>query len=118
MARMFRDTLIEKLDVSSFNTSKVTTMLQMFNRTAATEIIGLDKFDTTSVTNMEYMFNMCNAEVLDLSSFDITNTSNIKYMFNGSKSKIGYARDEETVAKFSDKSVTSIPSTLKFSVKK
>ncbi len=115
---MFEGTKTDSLDVSGFDTSNVRTMLQMFNRSAATEIIGLDKFDTTSVDSMQYMFNVSVAEVLDLSSFDITNTSDIKYMFNASKSKIGYARDEETVAKFSDKSVTSIPSTLKFSVKK
>lgn len=118
MSRMFRDSKMTKLDVSSFDTSSVKTMLQMFNRSAATEIIGLDKFNTTSVTTMQYMFNFSVAEVLDLSSFDITNTRDIKYMFNAAKSKIGYARDDETVAKFSDNSVTSIPSTLKFSVKK
>ena len=89
----------------------------MFNRSAATEIIGLTNFDTTSVEIMEYMFNSAVVEELDLSSFDITNTSNIKNMFNGCKSKIGYAKDEETALKFNDSSVTKIPSTLVFTVK-
>ena len=118
MSRMFRDSKMTKLDVSNFDTRNVKTMLQMFNRSAATEIIGLTNFDTTSVENMEYMFNSAVVEELDLSSFDITNTSNIKNMFNGCKSKIGYAKDEETAAKFNDSSVTKIPNTLVFTVKR
>lgn len=117
MSEMFRDSKMTKLDVSNFDTRNVKTMLQMFNRSAATEIIGLTNFDTTSVEIMEYMFNSAVVEELDLSSFDITNTSNIKNMFNGCKSKIGYARDEETALKFNDSSVTKIPSTLVFTVK-
>ena len=117
MSRMFRDSKMTKLDVSNFDTRNVKTMLQMFNRSAATEIIGLTNFDTTSVEIMEYMFNSAVVEELDLSSFDITNTSNIKNMFNGCKSKIGYAKDEETALKFNDSSVTKIPSTLVFTVK-
>ena len=117
MSEMFRDSKMTKLDVSNFDTRNVKTMLQMFNRSAATEIIGLTNFDTTSVEIMEYMFNSAVVEELDLSSFDITNTSNIKNMFNGCKSKIGYAKDEETALKFNDSSVTKIPSTLVFTVK-
>lgn len=117
MSEMFRDSKMTKLDVSNFDTRNVKTMLQMFNRSAATEIIGLTNFDTTSVEIMEYMFNSTVVEELDLSSFDITNTSNIKNMFNGCKSKIGYAKDEETALKFNDSSVTKIPSTLVFTVK-
>lgn len=117
MSRIFRDSKMTKLDVSNFDTRNVKTMLQMFNRSAATEIIGLTNFDTTSVEIMEYMFNSAVVEELDLSSFDITNTSNIKNMFNGCKSKIGYAKDEETALKFNDSSVTKIPSTLVFTVK-
>ncbi len=117
MSRMFRDSKMTKLDVSNFDTRNVKTMLQMFNRSTATEIIGLTNFDTTSVEIMEYMFNSAVVEELDLSSFDITNTSNIKNMFNGCKSKIGYAKDEETALKFNDSSVTKIPSTLVFTVK-
>ena len=72
-------------------------------------------YNTFTITNTGTLYAKT-----DISIKNVVNTysSNIKYMFNGSKSKIGYARDEETVAKFSDKSVTNIPSTLKFSVKK
>lgn len=63
------------------------------------------------------MFDSSNAITLDLSSFNISNVTDMGGMFYNSKSTVGYAKDEETAAKFNDSSITNIPSTLKFVVK-
>ena len=62
MFRMFADSVkLDILDLSSFNTSKVTDMSYMFcggsdNKMSLTEIKELEKFDTSEVTNMPGMF--------------------------------------------------------------
>ena len=75
---MFHNTgKIKNLDLSSFNTSKVDNMNQMFN--SASGLIDLKfgpNFDTSNVTDMEMMFfNVNSITELDLSTF---NTSNVK----------------------------------------
>ena len=59
------------LDLSNFNTSKVTNMSFMFNKCRKLkEIKGINKFNTCNVSNMAGMFQECNElESLDLSNF-------------------------------------------------
>ena len=47
------------LDVSSFNTNKVTNMYGMFGRCSGLTTLDVSNFDTSKVTNMQYMFTMC-----------------------------------------------------------
>lgn len=63
------------LDVSGFDTSKVTTFEQMFeNCTKLTEIVGLEKFNTSSGLGFKEMFHNCSSlPELNLSSFDTRN---------------------------------------------
>ncbi len=117
MSKMFSNTKFEKLNLSNFDTSKVYDMAYMFNNSTIKEVEGLNNFDTSKVTNMSFMFESSDIEVLDLSSFDTSSVTKMDRMFAKSKATIGYAKDEETAAKFNDSSITYIPSTLKFTVK-
>ncbi len=103
MRSMFLNcTSITSLDLSSFDTSKVTDMYAMFcfyNTSTSSyvpnkleEIIFGEKFYTNNVTNMRSMFaGIQNIEILDLSTFDTSNVTNMFHMFQGSndnKSKL------------------------------
>lgn len=78
------------IDVSNWDTSQATNFQSMFIFCFQTDGAHLDlsSFNTEKVTNMAYMFwyttNIC---ILDLSSFDFTNVTNAANMFNGCGSK-------------------------------
>ena len=84
MAGMFWFSEATTLDLSNFDTSKVTDMTSMF---AASQVRTLDlsNFDTSNVTLMYDMFHSNNIEKLDLSSFDTSKVTNMGSMFNGIK---------------------------------
>ena len=80
MSHMFYISNVKSLDVSSFDTSKVTNMDNMFDRTAITELKGLNNFNTSNVTSMSNMFIMSQLTTLDLSSFDTSKVTNMSRM--------------------------------------
>ena len=81
--------VIEKLDLSSFNTSKVTNMYGMFGVCSSLISLDLSSFNTSNVTNMAFMFNGCSSLTsLVLSGFNTTNVTNMVYMFRGCSSLI------------------------------
>ena len=84
MNNMFWNSKAESIDLSSFDTSKVTDMSYMFRESVATEIKGLENFVTSNVTNMESMFYKSQATSLDLSSFDTSNVTSMSWMFHDS----------------------------------
>lgn len=67
------------LDVSTFNTAKVTDMSGMFIHVP--NINGMENLNTASVTDMSQMFSYCTATELDLSNFDTGNVTNMWLMF-------------------------------------
>ena len=72
------------LDLSGFDTSKVTNMGYMFSGCSSLQRLDLSGFDTSKVTNMNYMFNNCNfLQWLDLSGFDTSKVTHMDYMFSG-----------------------------------
>ena len=83
MSMMFDGCKVTSLDLSSFNTEKVTTMQSLFGDCVnLTTIIGLEKFNTAKVTNMTSMFFGCKALTsLDLNSFNINKVTDMNYMF-------------------------------------
>ena len=85
MSYMFAYSAVTNLDLSSFDTSKVTKMKGMFSESAATEIKGLENFDTSNVTNMGNMFVSTKVTSLDLSGFDTSKITNMAGMFEGTK---------------------------------
>ena len=97
--RLARDTGCEVIFPSSFNTSKVTNMSEMFaesgwtykfsdsysrkNRLTCTSEIDLSSFDTSSVTDMSGMFRNSYFPRLDLRGFDTSQVTDMSAMFKG-----------------------------------
>ena len=50
---------LNQLNLSSFNTSKVTDMSYMFNKCISLKELNLLSFNAYKVTDMSYMFNNC-----------------------------------------------------------
>ena len=90
MSGMFRGIQrIKELDLSSFDTSNVTDMSDMFytywmdDGYSELEKLDLSSFNTSKVTNMSNMFGyQRRIEELDLSSFDTSNVTNMSNMFS------------------------------------
>ena len=74
---------LTSIDVSSFNTSKVTNMNIMFQGcTTLTNINGLNRWNTSNATDMGNMFALCfKLTNLDVSSFNTSNVTNMAGMF-------------------------------------
>ena len=78
---------IIKLDLSSFNTSKVTYMSMMFSGCSSLTSLYLNGFNTSNVTYMSGMFSDCSSLTsLDLSGFNTSNVTNMTRMFEGCSS--------------------------------
>jgi len=94
MSGMFTQTGVEVLDLSKFDTSKVTNMSTMFsfNSMHLKKIIG--KFDTSKVTNMNQMFygsSSSNASTIDdfsefnIDKWDTGKVTNFQSMFSNTE---------------------------------
>ena len=84
MGGMFQDcNELEHLDLSNFNTSKVTNMICMFCACLKLkEIKGINKFKTNKAKSMKAMFQFCTElEHLDLSNFNTSNVTEMDFMF-------------------------------------
>ena len=74
---------LESLDLSTFNTAKVTDMRYMFYGCSSLQYINLSNFNTEKVTNMSHMFYDCsNLESPDLSSFNTEMVETMRSMFD------------------------------------
>ena len=70
-------------DFSTWDTSNVTTMEDMFSSCDDLTELNLSNFNTSNVTNMCQMFYQCtNLTSLDLSSFDTSKVTNMGWMFS------------------------------------
>ncbi len=84
---------LTQLDVSDFDTRKVTSMEAMFTAWTPdqkwnpdrrlTSIIFGEKFDTSNVTNMRDMFSGFMGTSLDLKNFNTSNVTNMYHIFSG-----------------------------------
>ena len=85
MSRMFQNCYdLTSLDVSNFNTSKVTDMCCMFVGCHKLTSLNVSKFNTTEVTDMSDMFEDCYALTsLDLTNFDTGKVKDMLFMFYG-----------------------------------
>ena len=78
------NTKMETIDLSSFNTSEVTTMNTMFYMMNSLKSIDVSGFNTSKVTDMNAMFDLTGViEQLDVSNFDTSNVTDMKWMFFG-----------------------------------
>ena len=74
---------ILSIDLSNFNSSKVTNMNSMFAGCMNLKTIKLNNLDTSSVIHMDNMFQSCmSLTSLDLSSFNTSLVKSMSYMFN------------------------------------
>ena len=76
---------LEKIEgLTNLNTSKVTTMGEMFRGCSSLTSLDLSNFNTENVQNMSEMFSGCqNLTSLDLSNFKTENLQYMSYMFSG-----------------------------------
>ena len=73
---------ILKLDLSSFDTSKVTNMGYMFYNISNPTTLDLSNFDTSQVRSMRSMFSaMYNLATLNISNFDTSKVTDMAGMF-------------------------------------
>ncbi|WP_338231247.1 BspA family leucine-rich repeat surface protein [Companilactobacillus muriivasis] len=89
MANLFQgDMSLDKLDLSSFKTEKVTNMNAMFDYSGIEEL-NLSGMDTSQVTDMTNMFSdMTNIKELDLSSFNTDKVTSLADLFMNDKSLV------------------------------
>ena len=78
---------IISIDLSSFDSSKVTNMSYMFNSCTKLSSINLNNFNTNLVTDMSYMFDSCGLEIINLSSFNTSRVVDMSFMFSNSSIK-------------------------------
>ena len=78
---------ILELDLSKFDTSRVTNMSHMFNGMRNLTNLNLSNFNTSNVTNMGGMFfNMTNLTAFNFSNFDTSKVTDMGSMFYGMSS--------------------------------
>lgn len=78
---MFASVDYEKIDLTPFDSSKVTSTYDMFSNLYGTKEIDFSKFNTSNVTNMGRMFYKNSTPKLDLSNFDTRNVIYMNAMF-------------------------------------
>ena len=75
------------LDLSNFDTRNVTVMKDMFYNTYKLKTVNLSSFDTQNVTDMRGMFKDSHTlQSLDLSNFDTSKVTSMTEMFSGASS--------------------------------
>ena len=78
---MFASVDYEKIDLTPFDSSRVTSTYDMFSNLYGTKEIDFSKFNTSNVTNMGRMFYKNTTPKLDLSNFDTRNVIYMNAMF-------------------------------------
>ena len=88
MHDMFRDCgKLTDIDLSSFDTSNVTDMGGMFAKCRGLSILDIGHFNTSNVTDMSYMFSYSeNLVSIDVSTFNTSNVTDMRCMFDGCSS--------------------------------
>ena len=85
MSQLFRGlNNIIKIDVSDWDTFNVNDFSMMFTEcNNLEEIIGLENFNTSNVTDMSFMFDNCkNLLRIDISNWDVSKVKDIQHMFD------------------------------------
>jgi surface protein len=105
MADMFckcRD--LSSLDVSGFNTEKVTDMSEMFYECISLKLLDVAKFNTANVKSMSNMFDNCqNLASLNVTNFNTANVTNMQGMFSGCSALTSiYASDKFVTGQVTD----------------
>ena len=100
---------VTDLDVSGFDTGKVTDMVNMFSNCSSLTKLDVSKFNTENVINMGGMFAGCKGiNYLNVSNFDTRNVTLMSQMFFGCSSLTSL-----DVSKFNTSNVTGMSSMFK-----
>ena len=90
MGWMFNGNNLKHLDVSNFNTRKVTNMYMMFSRCRSLTKLDISNFNTSNVLNFggvfSYWSNVC--EDLNISGLNLTKVTNIDNAFSNTNCKV------------------------------
>ncbi|MBR4314834.1 MAG: BspA family leucine-rich repeat surface protein [Lachnospiraceae bacterium] len=80
---MFKNMLaLERVDLTRFDTSRVTSFESMFEDCISLDFIDISRFNTTNVENISSMFSYClSMKDLDLTSFDTSKVTNMSKAF-------------------------------------
>lgn len=74
--------LEEIVGLPTLNTSKVTSLKDLFRGCGKLKTLDLSAFNTKQITDMSYMFNECKElEELNSEAFEASNVTNMQYMF-------------------------------------
>ena len=77
---------LTSLDVSNWNTSKVTNMMGTFMKCSALTSLDVSNWNTSNVTTMWGMFNnACSLKTLNLNSWDVSKVTDMTNMFKCSE---------------------------------
>ena len=85
MISLFEDcSSVSRLDVSNFDTSKVTSLSKMFFNVRRVKYLNVSNFNTNIVTDMSHLFQKCDALTsLDVSNFNTSLVTTMEHMFSG-----------------------------------
>ena len=79
----FGDEKLVSLDLSNFDTQSLTNMDKMFYGMSSLTNLNISSFNTSKVTNMDSLFyGMVNIENINASNFDTRNVTNMNHMFS------------------------------------
>ncbi len=78
---------LKNINVSNFNTSNVTNMSSVFGGCSSLSSIDVSNFNTSNVTSMSGIFSGCSSlSGIDVSNFDTSKVTSMSRMFSGCKS--------------------------------
>ena len=79
----FGDEKLTTLDLSNFDTQNLTNMDKMFYGMSNLTSLNIDSFNTSKVMNMDSLFyGMVNIENINISNFDTRSVTNMNHMFS------------------------------------
>ena len=104
MYDMFSNTHnLTSLDLSNFDTRNVTIMKDMFYNTYKLKTVNLSSFDTRNVTDMRGMFKDSHTlQSLDLSNFDTSKATSMTEMFSGASALVSLDISNFNTSKVTD----------------
>ena len=87
MKRMFYGSPFKNIDLSKWDTKNVINMSSMFSSIRGLTSINISNFNTGNVTDMSSMFSENHSLIsLDVTSFNTSNVTDMSYMFAGDES--------------------------------
>ena len=108
-AMFYNNKNLKTLNINNFDTSSVTTMEKMFFNCRSLTSLDLTGFNTSSVKTMNSMFANCTSLVIiDISKFDTHSVTSMELMFQNAESLVSL-----DLSNFNTSSLTALRATFK-----